>query len=885
MLRAPASLACFTVCWLTFLFGSASTATPNNQATASPDVGNPDVGNPDASDQAASVVQLDWTALPDLPDELGVAGPFVGVHQDCLIVAGGTNFAQPVWERPKQWRDSVYVLEQGPNGFSWKTVGTLPHPMGYGAAVSTPDGVLCLGGNDADTTFDTVFLLSWNRAEDRLERVDFPRLPSPCAYGQAALIGTTVYLAGGQSGAGLETAMNNFWSLDLAARNQPAEFRWQQLPTWSDTPRAFNITTRQHNGYDDCVYVIGGRWQNGTHPEFLSDVWEYRPGYQQWRQRKSAPHNISAGTGIGFGQSHIFVLGGDSGELFAQTDSLRDQHPGFRREAWSYHTITDRWSSLGTTPDNQVTTLPVMWQGRIVIASGEIRPRVRTPHVWSLAPRPSSSSFGWLNYAVLVGYLLTMVGIGVYFARFNKSTDDYFRGGKSIPWWAAGCSIFATMLSSLTFTGLPSKAYAQDWVYTVSNLMIPVVAVVAVYVALPFYRRIDATSAYEYLEKRFSLSVRLFGSASFTCFQLFRMALVLSLTGMALAVATPLTPAQSVWLMGLLSILYCTLGGIEAVIWTDTLQTVVLMGGALLALVLLLAGAEGGPLEMFEAAQAANKLRVANLNWEGTGAQLALWVIVLGALGQHLTSYTADQAVVQRYMTTSSQAQAARSIWTNAVLTLPATVLFFGIGTALFLYYQAHPQRLDPTITTDQIFPLFISREMPVGLAGLVVAGIFSAAQSTISTSMNSMATTIVTDFMRPFQVCRQESHYLSFARFLTLLSGVLGTLLGLLFIDPNITSLFDTFIKVVGLFMGVLGGLFLLGVLTRRANARGALIGACLGASAMIWMFLATRVNGYLYIPIGMATCFVAGYAASWLSTSNRDLAGLTLLTIPYDR
>ena len=136
----------------------------------------------------------------------------------------------------------------------------------------------------------------------------------------------------------------------------------------------------------------------------------------------------------------------------------------------------------------------------------------------------------------------------------------FFVGASRFPWWAAGCSIFATMLSSLTFTGLPSKSFAQDWVYLVGNLTIPVVAVVAVFVALPFFRRIDATSAYEYLEKRFSRSVRLFGSASFTLFHIFRMAVVMSLTGLALAVATPLTPMQSVLLMGVLSMVYCTSG-------------------------------------------------------------------------------------------------------------------------------------------------------------------------------------------------------------------------------------------------------------------------------------------------------------------------------------
>nr|WP_242631178.1 sodium:solute symporter [Rubinisphaera italica] len=416
----------------------------------------------------------------------------------------------------------------------------------------------------------------------------------------------------------------------------------------------------------------------------------------------------------------------------------------------------------------------------------------------------------------------------------------------------------------MTFTGIPSKAFAQDWVYAIGNFMIPVVAFVGVYIALPFYRRIDVTSAYEYLEIRFNRSVRLFGSASFTLFHIFRMAVVMSLTGLALAVATPLTPEQSVLLMGVLSIIYCTMGGIEAVIWTDTIQTVVLLGGALLALILMVNGSDGGFSGSAQLAFDADKFRLANFYWDPSSAQIALWVVVVGAIGQNVSSYTADQAVVQRYMTTPTEKLAARSIWLNAIMTIPATVLFFGIGTALFAFYHSHPERLDPTITTDQIFPLFIANEMPIGIAGLIVAGIFSAAQSTVSTSMNSTATTIVTDFMRPFNACKTERGYLISARTITFLMGVMGTLLGLIFVNPEIKSLFDAFIKIIGLFMGVLGGLFVLGAVTRRANSFGALTGAFAGTAFMFYLWRFTKINGFLYTASGITVCVTVGYLAS---------------------
>lgn len=849
---------------------------------------------PLASHSAAAEdsIRLHWDRLPSLPDPLGVAGPFVGTHpitnpvsgatERVLIVAGGANFPQPVWESDKVWHDRVYVATRDGDSIRWREAGRLARPVAYGAAVSTDEGVLCMGGNDGKETFADCFLLRWNPQTETLETVAAPSLPQPCAFTAAARIGDSVYLAGGQSGLSLDSAMNQLWTLNLADIQSKDQFRWNELPDCPGETRALHLTVSQHNGFESCLYLISGRRQEGETTEFLKDTWEYSPSKRTWRRRSDAPRSVMAGTGIGFGQSHVLVLGGADGSLFGREDELKDNHPGFIKKALAYHTITDTWADAGSTPINQVTTIAVQWDDAIVLASGEIRPRVRTPEVYRVRPVAPDRGFGVINYIVLFGYLCAMVGVGVYFSGKNKNTDDYFRGGKQIPWWAAGCSIFATMLSSLTFTGIPSKAFAQDCVYALGNFMIPVVAVVAVFVALPFFRRIDATSAYEYLEKRFSRSVRWFGSASFTLFHLFRMAVVMSLTGLALAVATPLTPIESVLLMGVLSILYCTLGGVEAVIWTDTLQTFVLFGGAVLAMVLLIAGCEGGFSGYWNSAQISGKLNVANLHWDATTSQIALWVVVVGAIGQNLSSYTADQAVVQRYMTTKSQSLAARSIWTNAVLTIPATLLFFGIGTALFAYYRSHPEKLDPTITTDQIFPMFIAREMPAGLAGLIVAGVFAAAQSTVSTSMNSTATAIVTDFLRPLNLCRSEKGYLSAARLLTLLMGVAGTLLALVFVNPEIKSLFDAFIMVIGLFMGVLGGLFVLGAVTTRANATGALAGGLVGAAVMFWMWRSTDVNGYLYTTVGITTCVGAGFLVSlFTSPPQNDLVGLTIHTL----
>ncbi len=292
---------------------------------------------------------LDWQRLPDLPNELGVAGPYVGVHDDTLIVAGGANFPSPVWETEKVWRDRIHVLLRTAGGYVWRNGGTLSRPVAYGAAVSTPDGVVCMGGNDGDSTFREVFVLRWDAVQQQVVRAEYPPLPRACAFGQAALIGSVVYLAGGQSEHGLDSAMNNFWMLDLSQRDDPNKFKWRSLEAWPGEPRAFNITATQHNGYDDCVYVISGRRQDGVDVEFLTDVWEFTPRNNQWRRRHDAPRCVMAGTGIGIGQSHILVLGGADGSMFSRADELRDTHPGFPLESLSL-SYDHRYLDLGRSP-------------------------------------------------------------------------------------------------------------------------------------------------------------------------------------------------------------------------------------------------------------------------------------------------------------------------------------------------------------------------------------------------------------------------------------------------------------------------------------------------------------------------------------------------------
>ncbi len=856
-----------------------------------------------ADEPKAERATFQWSRLPDLPDPFGFGGPYVGTHHGALIVAGGANFPHGMpWEGgSKVWYDRLFVLES-PAG-KWQSIGKLPRRLAYGVSISTGGGLLLIGGEEDGTPVADVTRLQWDPRNKQVEVSKLPPLPKPASYIAGGMIDSVVYIVASTRSEGADRLdQKHFWSLDIAqlpGAGTEQDARWRPLEPWPGAPRHKAVVAVQSIGSQAKeLFLFSGsnpRWQGDGSPDLASfeqftDAYRFTPKKNAWTRLADLPvledgreiegqerfagnrRPVVAATAIDVGQSHILVFSGSTGRYITRPIETR---PLFPRQVLAYHTITDSWTKVGKMPQGVVTTTATRWREQndlVVIPSGEIKPGVRTPTVQAVAFLSPSPEFGTLNYSILCIYLLAMVGIGGLFALRTKSTDDFFRGGQRVPFWVAGLSIFATMLSSITFVALPAKAYATDWLYYPAQLTIIPVALVVVYLAIPFFRQIDATSAYEYLEKRFSRPVRLIGSAQFVLFQIGRMAIVMYLPALAMAAITPLTVIQCILIMGMLSVIYCTLGGVEAVVWTDAIQTVVLMGGLLIALAVIVANVDGGVAAVYSTALADGKMHLANLDFgPNSFTTNALWVILLGMFFQSLYSYTSDQAIVQRYMTTRDERGARRAMWTTAWMGVFGSLLFFVVGAALYVFYKSHPARLDPVMKTDAVFPLFISHELPVGVAGLVVAGIFAAAQSTISTSMNSTATALVTDFCMPLGLCKDDHGYLRLGRIFTFALGLIGTLFACLLDLYDIKSMVDQFMMMLGLFGGPLCGLFMLGMLTRRANATGGLMGALTGLAVVWCVMIFTPVSFFLYAMIGTVTTFVAGYLIS-LATPSED-------------
>lgn len=859
--------------------------------------------------QIEKKLDFKWDTIAQLNNHLGINGSFTGVHNDVFIVAGGANFPdQPVWsDGEKVWYDDIEVLEKTGDRYQWidEIDIKLPRKLAYGASVSTRDGLLCIGGNNEDGTYAEVFLLKWNKKTKRIEIEEQEPLPVPLANMQATIIGDEVFVVGGQEKSGAESG-NYFFSFKNGS--------WQRLKNLPGPGRIQPVVVSQNNGKANCVYVFSGTFFNPDAEDpnqFLTDVYEYNPLQNKWRQKADIPSNatpeidggyIGAAPAVKLGDAHIIIFGGAGGEnqlwkkrltlqnslialedrgfseeeIEVKSDSINNliaqnfKNTSFSSTIWAYHAITDTWSKRGEIPGpTPVVTDAEFWNDEIFIAGGEISPGVRTPAVHKINIEPHRADFGLINYITLFVYLGLIVGLGWYFSRRNNSTDDYFLAGGRIPWWAAGLSIYATMLSAITYLSQPALAFSYDWQAYLGYFTILLTVPIVVTFYLPFFRNLNITTAYEYLEKRFNIAVRMFGSASFVFFQMARMGIVVYLPALALSTVVGLDIYSAIVIMGILAILYTVLGGIEAVIWTDVIQVIVLIGGLILGLIYIALDV-GDVGYIFETAYADNKMKLFDFRFSWT--EVVTWSLFLGSFALNFAPYTTDQAVVQRYLTTSDEKEARKSIWLNGIISIPAGLLIFLMGTFLYVFFKDNPDFIAVGMQNDGIFPLFIANHLPPGVAGLVIAGIYSASMSSLDSSMHSVSTVVTVDFYKRFSKNYSEITAMKVAKWVTIIVGIIGTAVACLMAAFPIASLFFFFQEVVGLFGSALTGIFILGIFFKKANWAGTLIGAVLSVIVVVLLKYQTPINFYIYPLIAIPVCVIGGYIFSLVIKVDRN-------------
>jgi solute:Na+ symporter, SSS family len=479
-----------------------------------------------------------------------------------------------------------------------------------------------------------------------------------------------------------------------------------------------------------------------------------------------------------------------------------------------------------------------------------------------------------LDLVVLAAYLAALVLSGFRVGPRNRSPHEFMAAGGRLPGWLVGLSIFGTFVSSISFVALPGKAWAADWNPFVFSLALPAAAWVATRWFVPFYRTAGEVSAYAHLERRFGPWARTYAVACYLLTQLGRTGVILYLVALTLAPITGAGVATLVVVTSGVVVLYALLGGLEAVIWTDALQSVVLAGGALLCVGVLLAGIPGGP-----GAALGTALEGGKLGLGGFGPELSaptFWVVLVYGLTINLQNFGIDQGFVQRYAAARSGREAAKSVWLGALLYVPVSATLLLVGTLLFAYYAARPGDLPAGLAADAVFPHFMATALPPGVGGLVVAGVLAAAQSTVSTSVNSSATLFLCDlYRRHLRPGAGERESMVVLRAGTLAFGAAGAALALGLGGEG--PALDAWWELASVTSGGMLGLFLLGLLSRRATSAEAAVGVAAGVFVIAWMGLSTRLgpdwawlrspfHGFLTTVIGTLTIFLVAHAiATW--------------------
>ena len=442
----------------------------------------------------------------------------------------------------------------------------------------------------------------------------------------------------------------------------------------------------------------------------------------------------------------------------------------------------------------------------------------------------------------LIVFLIYLAGIVLFGASFyfrNRSSDSFTSGGGTIPSWVVGLSIFATFVSSISFLALPGNAYQTNWNGFVFSLSIPIAVVFAVKYFVPLYRKNNSISAYSFLEKRFGPWARIYASACYLLTQLARMGSILFLLALPMNALFGWDIRLIIMVTGVVVMFYSMMGGIQAVVWTDAIQGLVLISGAIACTLVLLFSMPEGPAQTIAIAQQHNKLSLGSFSLNLS--EPTFWVILIYGLFINLQNYGIDQNYVQRYMTTKTEREAKFSTWLGGLLYVPVSLLFFFIGTALFSYYQVFPNLLPTELTApdmaDRVFPYFIVNGLPVGVTGLLIAAIFAAGMSTISTSLNSTATIVLTDYYQRYARHVSERSSMRVLYLSSLVIGGLGIAAALAM--TQVKSALDAWWALSSIFSGGMLGLFLLGYLSRKTRNVDAILGVVVGALVIFWVSL----------------------------------------------
>ena len=488
----------------------------------------------------------------------------------------------------------------------------------------------------------------------------------------------------------------------------------------------------------------------------------------------------------------------------------------------------------------------------------------------------TNSALTLIDWVIVILYFFLIIRLGLKFSKRQKNTTRYFLANRSLPGWAVGMSMFATIISSWSFIALPGKAYQNDLQYliTISTLLIS--AYLTAKFFIPLYRNKIKLSAYEFLEKRFGLPARIYGNLTFLIIHFAKMGAILYLLCMAISSMTGWNIYLLICLIGMVTIVYTLIGGIEGVVWSDVIQGFLLLGGGVISLFYILYGSSIGAEKIIEHSYDAGKLQLisSDFSWQSTG----FYAFLFFGFNYFFQKYVSDQTVVQRFLLSPSQKEAGKALWFSSAIIMFVWILFMGLGALLWSFYDLQPGLLPANVGTqpDQVFPYFIGHQLPQGISGIILAGLMAATMSTLSSDLNSLSAVLLEDYYIKICSKRSDEQHLIFSRFAVLIAGLLGIILAMAM--TQIKSMADAAANFVALLAGGILGIYLLGIFCKRCSHSAMYSGLIIGISFIFWTFLGNQTdNEWMMAPaintlwiglFGNIIVFVSGYLISRIFT-----------------
>ena len=751
----------------------------------------------------------------------------------------------------------------------WKLVEVEePETLRLGGAVASGgEWIYQVGGEERAGASKAVSRLKYVPDVMSVDWENLPDLPRVRKGGSAVVYSDTLYFACG-SDADAQGTRSEAVIRALSLENSQG---WDTLPLPETGSLESPQLVVQRFQEEHRLYLIDRLDGRGPLRVFLYDEQRVR-----WLDHTPGEANLNgeadAAAAIGF--NHILIIPSN-----ASAPRGRITEESFL----TYHTITQTWSPLNRPDalDFAPRRLIPTGTGARTVAIG---PENGIPDIAVLEVVTTGTGMHRVDFLVVLIYIGALILVAYYCAKRNKNTDDYFRAGKRIPSWASALSIIATSLSALTVMAVPALVYATDWIYYLFQVNHMLGIFLAGIVAVPLFYGLNIITYQEYVARRYGELMRVIGSV----YGLFPMILtsgaIILLPSMLISGVTGINLDLAIIIMGIMATAYTIAGGLEAVVWTDVVQLIVFVGGAILSVLVVAFSIDINVADGVSLLYREGKLDM--VNFQFTLRDITLWSILL-ALPTSVLTAIGSQDVIQKFVCNPNVSEARKSVRLQFVYCIFIFLAFYTFGSALFVFYHSDPSRVPILMgRSEEIVPIFIVRELPFGISGLLLAAVFAATMSTIDTRIHSGATIIIRNLYLPYVKAANDHDALRYARWLVGIFGVFITLSAIAFNRFAVQSVFELFFDIVAVLSAGLGSI-LLGIFTKKANQTGALISWGL---TIILNICTKFILGYHFIVVGIIsflTSIVLTYGFSLLFPERRlrDLTGLTWWTRTTDQ